>query len=535
MNVLLSCGPNTSKIIEVLSKAVDNVNCTYYVDVNDFLHQSSVHHQDFNRMIITGVFIKRGELGLQQLSDYISNNMPSVEVILIVSFNDPLCEEYEKNFNKYFNSPLYTVMYIETPTVAYLTDAIKLSIEEIREKYPSFSRKDTADTNNKKSISSKVGEIKSGNKINLTKSRFQKNIVNSSESTENGSNLDIIKNSDEGSEKIPNLVTNMNTEGNNEIFSNSDEGENLELSDDASVFQGEENGDLENSEFSQNELDLSVGEYGSQHYDSGFIGDDDIEELNAYVKERENANEGNEAKNTFTGSTFENVIKNTAVKDNENDVKDIEYISENISVSGNYSVVLKSDDKKVSIVMGLKGSGATYYVVDLSMKYVKEGKKVLIIDLDLKNNGILSFIDTKKFYNLGCNKGILKNKVYTEDGVDILSNGYDNLDSFNVNDLLTGSIINNYDVVLVDIPLEDISCINDDIFTNCNVIMCCISDLSKLIETSAMLYDRSIVSFNKEKYISNSAFVANKNISVDDVNTLKSEMLFPNGCWLNNL
>ena len=89
-----------------------------------------------------------------------------------------------------------------------------------------------------------------------------------------------------------------------------------------------------------------------------------------------------------------------------------------------------------------------------------------------------------------------------------------------------------YDVVLFDCPLTCLNVISDSFIKECSVFVGCISDISKLIETSSVLEDRDSVSLNKEIYIVEKGIVANKFIRRDDVINLKELMLFPNGCWL---
>ena len=200
-------------------------------------------------------------------------------------------------------------------------------------------------------------------------------------------------------------------------------------------------------------------------------------------------------------------------------------------------MVLSSGMKlgSINVVTGVTGSGATQFVVDEAYKLAKSGRSVLIVDLDYKRNGILSFIDTSMFYRRPNYNGFVHRSFYEEDGVKILSGGYGYIPPIQVvTSVVSERALSNFDIVIVDCPLDCIELLEDVIGNNWNVIICSGSDISNLYNTSYTLSDRDYCSVSMERRLSRCiAHVVNYNN--EDVNTVKGTVFFANGCWLDGL
>lgn len=508
MLVMLSCGKNSNQIVNTVKSQIDNVDFYCYYNVDEFISQSTLRHLAFDRLVFTSKFISTDK-DMGKLCDYIRKELNSVEIVMIVQKGNTSQEEM---FKKYFDSPMYTVMYVDSPTTMCLVDSIREPIQVVKARYYTLDKQENS---NKKS---KMGKFKGGKKedknnskktgISFSEKEVSSTVEKAGELAENNakdySNVNLGKSISNGVSVDTNLSS-----------ADFDSVNKSEFEKDVSTSNGEKNFSGSNNVSTTDEFDLSIGEYGSQHSDSGFVGDDDLSELEAYAQ-------GKKEEQFSEEKTSENKEEYTPVAR-----VDKQETRDNINIASSSVNVLT----KYNIITGVNGSGVTAYVVKTAMAERNKGKRVAIVDLDVKEHGILSFIDVRKFYKSNCLGGIVRNKPYNEDGIDIFSDGY----GFRVGDNILSKLIPTldfYDVVLFDCPLTCLNVISDSFIKECSVFIGCISDISKLIETSSVLEDRDCVSLGKEIYIVEKGIVANKFIRRDDVISLKESMLFPNGCWL---
>ena len=543
MLIMLSCGPSSNKIINSVKNQIDNVDCYWFTDLSDFINQTKLRRLAFDRIIFTSKFINTEE-DMGKLCEFLSNELNSAEVVMVL----PKQQSYlEDMFVKYFDSPMYTVMYIDKPTTKCMVDAVKLPMVDVKARYYLLDK--PTSKGNKATKGSRVGEssdgasggsenkgisdvtnLSNGNNGNITEnsqnskftSETPQDVQNIPKFEENNASESVIKNIPQDVEIYGNDTEDSTTSstGNNDSFSFSFQG---------STLTPDKNLESTNPTPTTGDLDLTVGEYGSQHMDSGFIGDDELDELEQLVEGNRNphsdvkivnnsvgqeANVDGGAKN---GEVIVETVRGCEIGDKKTSKKPLFY------------------EKQINIVTGLSGSGVTAFVVNVATEAVKNGKRVLIVDLDYKTSGILSFIDVEGFYLKGCSEGINKGHIYNEDQIDIVSNGYEMgiPDVKGVSALLGEGATRRYDIVLVDCPIDCLGVIPDEVFSRCNIVVGCITDISKVIETSNAFYNRSWVSPLKEKYISENCKVANTKIAQADIETVKKCMVFPNGCWLD--
>lgn len=515
MLVMLSCGKNSNQIVKTASTQLDNVDFYCYYSVDEFINQSKLRHLVFDRLVFTSKFVN-SDKDMNRLCDYIRKESNSAEIVMILPKTQTSMESV---FKKYFDSPMYTVMYVDNPTTMCIVDAVKLPIADVKARYYSLDKEDLSDEKKQ----SKIGVFKGGRKNKNQNAEIKNDVNDNLNSSQNGtesvikssSNFDFETNTQDalnsGNSDINENIGNMNSSNNSEF------GYEGFSSDSDKVPTGEIPSNT------TDDLDLSIGDFGSQHADSGFVGDDDLSELEEYANSKKNPEE------EITKVSYEDVVKKEEKREtdvlkrtNTSFVKDISSSSTMVNLS------------KINIITGVNGSGVTPFIISQAMKVSKMGKKVLIINLDYVNNGLLSFIDVTQFYSRGYSNGLNNKKFYSEDGIDILSNGYGVQVTCDIKGIINKNLMLSYDLILIDCPIDCLDVIPDDVFCGCNVLIGCISDLSKLLETSLKLSDRNKVSLNKEIHISEKCKVANKNISIDDINIVKKSMMFPNGCWLDN-
>ena len=576
MKVMLSCGTNSEKIIKETSKSLDNVDFLYFASVDEFIHQSRLRHLAFDRLIFTNKFAASDE-DMSKLCDFVRNEQSGVTVVMILSKTQA---NLEVIFKTYFDSPMYTLMYIDRPTAKCMVDAVKLPIVDLSARYYLLDKPKENDGKN-----SKFGLFKGGKKNKNQKLQTGKNPEDSSVTTPNGGENEA-NNSGDATGKNSGLTgeTDGVDGGNSENLDNGDI-ENSSFGFDG--FSPDGDGVRESNNFDSNgsDMDLSIGDYGMMHSDSGFVGDDELSELEEYARNRESGNtveDGNSvAGASGTGGKVappmgigvnervgtdtnpsrvkasryafdegEDNSTSSYVRDDEYsksvdegnsgivEISEIGYVQGDqtgigTGVDRNPQEVNSVEETQVVVCTGLRGSDVTSSIVQTATDDVSRGLRVLIVDLDIKANGILGFItDVRDFYSKAV-RGLSSLTVYTDDGIDIISNGYgEDVTLGDVAKLEKSGIFNNYDRVYIDCPLDCLQVIPDRVFKACYIDLYVVADISKYIETSIALEDRDCVSLQKELHIIDNRELVCEQISDEDMAYLNDIMLFPYGSWV---
>lgn len=137
------------------------------------------------------------------------------------------------------------------------------------------------------------------------------------------------------------------------------------------------------------------------------------------------------------------------------------------------------------VVTGDRGSGVTTTALVIARALVKQGVKVLYVDLDNENHGVLNYIDVKILYDYGdsvikgtklLNKSeLLYNSVVKyDDGIDIITSDFSTDVSaeelVSTVDAITGAI-DSYGVVVVDCPIKNLHLVSDMMLLG-NTVLC---------------------------------------------------------------
>lgn len=207
--------------------------------------------------------------------------------------------------------------------------------------------------------------------------------------------------------------------------------------------------------------------------------------------------------------------------------------------SGKLRLDIKSFPKVV-FFLGERGTGVTSSIVDLACDLYRGGENILIVDADYRRNGILSFIDVRDFYEKGKDDGIDNINPYSDEDADILSNGYgvDVSKARLYSAIASREMQEKYDRVFVDCPLDCINSLSERLVKIGSVLLLVDGSLTSLISTSIGLTDKKVIETNLESYIMKNAIVGVIHVSdtlFEDIDYVKSTVLFPNGCWLDNI
>lgn len=517
MNVAFLIGPKSEKIASSMANSADNIKFFTYSDIRSMIKESTMRHVFFDRIVLSEGVLGNAEEELGALNGYITDYSDNTSVVMVCKSGS---SEKIEVFSKFFNSPLYTPVIADKVTVTKLLEFVKGDILAIKADYYTLENKEVKAVTNKyveepkKEVSKPVekpakkgffASLFGGKKNEPPKVENQK-VVEEPLTTERKAEETVSNFSEE--ESSSSFTPEVGSSG---LGSSDWELPKNEIEGIASSVQevlgslGESDSDEGFSPEIGEADDLSIGGFGESHVDTGYLDDEDEQELVNSL-----------------GVTNEEV---------EDEVKD--GVIEEPVVEESTSEPLETD--KISLMIGMRGLGLTTRIVNKAVSMVEQGLKVLIIDLDYKENGLLSFIDTDNFYNKGCNNGIELKKTYEEDGVSLISNGYGkgiSQDSL-VGLLESSEVYWKYDCIILDCPLDCMDCLNKDILESSSIFIHVNGNKGSLTSTikyltsnelEDTLFERSVVS------------VDNKIIEYDeDVSSLKKSMLFGRGDWLSKL
>lgn len=543
MRVCFSVGPMSQKLISTISKSADNVEFSSYSDIASMIKESTMRHIFFDRIVFSEKILKNPEVELKALNDYIAEFSDNTKIVFICQGKGTNNHEI---FNNLFDSPLYTVVLIEKVSTNILLDFVKGDITELKAKYYSL------DVKSIKSMTSKSPEgVPKEKEVPLAKKEkkgFFKSIFggkkNNHQKIENQKS-DIDGSSNSG--KWDNLVSQNSLEvGAGIVSSGVALGTEIGASASAiktgvdvigsvvdSVPVSSRTSDF-NDQNSYNSLDddfLGLGGLGEQHVDTGFLDDDSQNEIDEVLKSLE---DDESAKVTYN---------------NEEEISDIDNYNKNVEqdVVENRSSTLddslsprgSSNELRYRLVVGERGIGSTSYIVDYSATQASKGKKVLIIDLDTVDNGILSYIDANSFYGNDRDCGIERMLVYTEDNVDILSNGYGrSVSKESLGVLVSSGLLDKYDIVFIDCPIDCIGNLSEDLVSKCVTMIKVGGNKGSLLSVISKLTSREYISpYLEDLLYQNCKFnVVNKiDYYLEDLSFLRDTCLFGRGNWLNKV
>lgn len=562
MLVSISIGSKSRAVINTLKVSADNFDFATFSSMNELIKTSTLRHISFDRIVFSSEILnsKNPEGDLESLHEFIVNNSSQTELVFIIKGSSELEHNLDKVFSSMFNSPMYTPVIMKKASAQTLLEIVRDDITELKTRYYVLQDKEdliiTSASTNQESKESSVEQPKQEKRKGLFERVFGSNAKKEALLNE------IAQQQKKGSQNVGNSGENVTNElsdntqestcestgdiSKNDTFKDSVKNNNQNIFDksiNGSVSEGVNN---LNSEFStsmnEDEM-LSIGEFGEKHSDTGFLDNNEEEELRQYV---ESKNSGIEEVGISEESVDEEFYGftpnfNDVVDEPIKDEPEKEQVEEPKILKENIEIIPENPDRhsNIDIIISVKGSGATQNIVDTAVKMVEEDKlRVLIIDLDLKENGLLSYIDTERFYMQGSNEGISKLRVYEEDGVDVVSNGY----GVPVNrrvlaNFLSSRIIKKYDMVFIDCPTESLSLFNYDMISKCNILVMSGNDRSDLLATTLAITDRRNVEYKVEKYIAETCMVeiTGGKYKVEDVVWLNSLCLFANGNWLSRI
>ena len=554
MMIAFCAGSSSNRVIEKLSSVVDNITFRTYDNMEELVTEAILRHIDFERIVFTSKFLSNPEDDLRKLQEFLTEYSNNTELVML-EMSEESGSEKEKLFNSFFSSPMYTVVKVKqgSMSIPFLTELVKTDIPTLKVTYGGdvhvndsvVVAKSAEEQVKKEDAKKSVVSAPKKKKVGFFGKLFG---GKSEESEENESSSD-------STEEVPESTGNvdesaMNAEPEINSLNQSVVGgvvgdvakdvvgvemnfeENSRVEDAVPVVSGLTDGSVENFSPEDDELGLSIGDYGAAHSDTSFLDDSDEEELENYSSNREEDN----------NSSREDVV--SPVEDSLPDQVEVDPYEKVFSddmmqgTTEEYSFDVPQENyKNIDIIISNTGSKAIMDIIDSAAKYSDDGNSVLVVDVDNIHHRVLSFIDCNQFYKRDFEYGVDSSRIYVEDGVSFVSNGYGNeLSMENLESFLEEEELSRFDIVMVDIPVESIGVLNMGILQKCNILIECGSDVSDLINMSLDLTDRSKVSLEMERYImSNCDAEMLGGVNEETIKTAKESCFFANGCWLDNI
>lgn len=533
MKVMLSCGPSTRKVIDIISKLADGIDYSYHKTVKEFIRESKTRKVSFNRIIFTSNFLsKKPESDFKDLGNFLKDNSDSSEVIFVLQSPDKAIED---KFLKIFNSPLCTIAYVSRPTPAALIDLVKEPMPTVKAKFYELDKGKSSDAN----VEEEYVEVA------LPNDNIAQDSTNASTSTGSNSSNNEYSNTTVQSDNTSNMSVDP-------YSSNSGMSEYSGIQNEGSALGSEDSYDDEDD-------DLSVGSFGTSHEDTGvFDENEDDEELQEHLNRMNNMTESEET--SVEDNKDERIVEDMQegnVEYQEEEYTNVQYYNEDNG--GDYSegddnyddssydnepresyesvgypeIVKPQISKKagnIVLVTGLNGSGATQWIIDRAVEGAQRSKSVLIVDLDYTSAGILSFIDVGRFYAGGHHNFT----PYQEDGVSMLSKGYGSKVTIQDFKKVERSF-NNYDLVFIDCPVECLKIFDSHSLLNYRCFICSLVDISKIIEFSNKVSNREYTSIETEVALMqpDKVLYTNGTPTDEDLDYVKSMVFLPNGYWFD--
>lgn len=555
MVVAFSIGDKSQVVINTLKKSADDIDFYTYINIQEMIRESMLRHISFDRIVFSTKILSKSdpEGDLRELNEFIKNNSNGTEIVMIIQGKKQEGNSIDEVFINMFNSPMYTPIILEKASPASLLQILKDDITALKTRYYTFDikkvdravvsidKKDDVEEEKKSQESQKK-------KKGMIKRFFGSGVENSAQ------NLEEVKNKEEVEDTASNTgefalneikeivdsdvvshAENMENSFTEDINSNCNSNINSNFFDNGPISIG---GVDFNSGFSSTdnlEDNLSVGDFGKEHSDTGFLDEEDEEDIIREIGKQDSAEldlqECTDEKEEISIQEYSSNNRNVEKK---------ESISESCFKDYTKETVTRRGYPNIDLITGVRGSGSTQSIVDEAVKMSNmQNLRVLIVDLDTKENSILSFIDTDMFYSNGYYDGINKLRVYEEDGVGVISNGFgSNINKSSLVRLLNSNFIKGYDMIFIDCPCDCLYNISKEVIDLCNVLVITKGDRCDLVSTSLALTNRDIVDLYVEKYIMRNCDVEvleNLSSLQEDINWVNRSFLFPNGNWLLNI
>ena len=536
MDVAVMFGVNTEEIINRIAPAMDKYTFYKYDTITDLIKTSTVRHIFFDRIVLVESMVDKDDLSA--LNDYLVEYSDSTKVVFACKSST---SEMAEAFNAVLRSPLYAIVYTIRTNISIVKDFMELDPSELRVRYAAENIKALEEKQNKtveknpnkgqRGILSRFSGSKKGNlSENQENESAERDIKNSAVTSGNqiGST-----GQRSVSESMQNSAQNNTYNYMNNNAPQQDTLLNLGVADSPRTSVGTSQNQPQNFENSQEVENLGLGAFGFGHTDTGFLDEYEVDSIAGNVSQ--NSSGIDLTKGEGERSAQQEKSRGTTDKRGESEGRE-----KSTQPKIKKYIPDMSECTKTIFVIGERGVGVTTLVVDMALSLYSKGESVLLVDLDSLRNGLLSYIDTRDFYDKGCEDGIDSKNPFEDEDADIVSNGYgSDVSKSSLGNLLTDKAIKkNYDRIIIDCPLDCIKSLSERVVRGNTVIVLVRGDRGSILATSMGLTDRTQIESNLERYIMETCMVGVLNCATsfdEDVRYVRDTFLFTKGCWLDNI
>lgn len=518
MNIALLVGKNAPIFAKTVNKSMDNVDFFEFKSMSDLIKESKLRQLELKRIIVAARVLKEPEKELKDLNDFIKEFSSNTEVVCFMKPED--VGGIDMVFNRIFNAPMYSPVVFEKANSKLMISLVADDILKIRTELYDNVAGVSVGKQEEKPTEPAVEEPKV--------QEVAKTVPEAGRERRGGFGF--------GPKAVD--IENMGTKPTEEGRGSGNYDEVSFVNYEGSGVGG--NADLGPEIYGDDDDDLSIGDYGSSHSDTGYLDADEGDELQAYLNNREGKKE--EEVKVVEEEKAEEVYKGVEVRrQREDDTKYKESKGNWVSddEAKEYGNEMIETGLNIDLVVSTGSVRSTQAMIDEALNlYRKDDAKVLIIDLDTKRNRVLSLLKTGEFYRTNCFDGITKQRVYVEDHIGICSNGYGSIvTTKDLKALLSGRLVKKYDLILIDCPVDCLNVIDNELVRMCHVLVYVGNTLTDMVDMSTGLTDRSVVRLGVEQYVMGNCDVEVVGGSFDKgkVKSFKDACLFANGCWLDRL
>lgn len=547
MTVLFFAGKDTKSLIATLKRLHDEVDFVTYENVSAFIKESKLRNLYVNRIVFLDRFMPNGEQDYIALNEYLREYSSDTELVLITSANSP----DEGLFNKYFFSNMYSPVIISGKvSIDFFKELISFPVVNIKAKYYTMNKKSTS------TKTSQASDKLSGFKGGVAKTSENKDVtspsINGSQAGSKGSTDTSKSSEDTGAVTGAELGYNDAGSGVNAGYDEIGVNRNSFGSENMLGSYGACSSHQDFSSVSDEDEDLSLGEFGQLHSDTDTFDEDEdedaVQELEDYASSQRPqqsvvSKEEQVLMDELNRKKQEALMQQQAIEEEQQHRREAEEAQAQqergrlaMEQTHREQEAIKPHDERVSniyVYTGLYESGISQNIVDEAGHMADTGKAILIVDLS-SNHELLSFINTKSFYQSPKTGSFVE---YAEDGIRVLSPGYGfSANQSDIAKVLCKQSVSKYDAVYVDCPIADLNFLTDTVDLPVNYVLNVNNDASSFINLSVALQNRSLVPLSLERKLQNTAKVhLNGRYFEQDHKIALGIVYFANGCWLNRL
>jgi hypothetical protein len=548
MDVVMSLGKITPKVVSNLKSITDSVNYRVYDSVSSFVSEATSRRFTVDRLIFSNGFVPT-ESEYAELNRYLREYSRDTSVLEIVKIGDT---ESEGLFKKYFESPINVCLVMDGKniSISFFEELVLMPIQEIRTRYcaapvekPKIGalrggvKKPAQDVNTEPSA---VNTVEPSLKTVIPQTKMPEEVAMPSISQGSlncGTDISCGVPAPESGKK----VSEVPESGLCPVGTNDSDEEDFETQDDEMLSVGGFGGIHSDTDmFDENDEELK-DEEDDEDSEGDFVGEigSDVAVSEEELERRRAVDEQNRiAEAIQSGSLNKSVVEYGESKGSgsptpsECAIHPLPAIKRSAHKASNWSVLDKTPYEPycLNFIFSAGNSGSAQRVVDDAVRFMELGLKVLIVDMDFVNNSLLSFINVESFYLQGYCGNF--SSIYFEENVGVLSGGYGYVPSSEEIWSTLSKCINDYDIVIIDCPFSSLPYMSLELVSCSNIIVMSGTDPSQVVATSLALTSRSNYSVEVERAIMSKSRCLL--VGLDEILARKTadRLFFANGFWL---